>query len=87
MNDVAKKKTARAKSGNKLIYIFLAALIILYFIIYIVPGLTGALKKTEVLEYGNMQVTDNVTPDIYCSQKCRLKSSFTMPIIRSCKPG
>lgn len=60
-NDVAKKKTARAKSGNKLIYIFLAALIILYFIIYIVPGLTGALKKTEVLEYGNMQVTDDVT--------------------------
>ena len=39
--------------------VFILALISLYIVIYAVPGLTGALTKTEILEYGNLEITDS----------------------------
>ncbi|WP_027398278.1 HlyD family efflux transporter periplasmic adaptor subunit [Anaerovorax odorimutans] len=42
-------------------YVFFVALILLFLIIYAFPNLTGALKKTVILEYGGIQVTDDVT--------------------------
>lgn len=40
---------------------FFTTLIILFIIIYVFPNVTGALKKTEIIEYGSLQVTDHVT--------------------------
>ena len=41
--------------------LFILSLIALYIIIYAVPGVTGALTKTEILQYGNFRTTDNST--------------------------
>lgn len=41
--------------------LFLCTLIALYITIYAVPGVTEALTKTEILQYGNLKVTDSVT--------------------------
>lgn len=41
--------------------LFFMTLIILFIIIYVFPNVTGALKKTEIIEYGSLQVTDHVT--------------------------
>ncbi len=61
--DYNSEKKRRGVFGRKTkwIYLFLIIAVVLYSIIYIIPGLTGALKKTEVLQYGNMQVKDDVT--------------------------
>lgn len=40
---------------------FFTTLVILFIIIYVFPNVTGALKKTEIIEYGSLQVTDQVT--------------------------
>jgi len=50
------------KKGRKIIlYFFVLALIGLYVVLYAVPSLTGALTKTEILQYEAFQVTDETT--------------------------
>lgn len=49
------------KKKKRLILLFCTTLVILFTIIYVFPNVTGALKKTEVIEYGSIQVTDRVT--------------------------
>lgn len=49
------------KKRKKLLVLFCATLVILFIIIYVFPNVTGALKKTETIEYGSLQVTDQVT--------------------------
>jgi len=44
-----------------IIGVFLLSLIALYIIIYAAPGVTGALEKTEILQYGSLKISDNVT--------------------------
>lgn len=41
--------------------IFAGAFLLLYSIIYLIPGVSGALKKTEVLNYGELMVSDELT--------------------------
>ena len=43
------------------IALFILSLLALYVIIYAIPGVTGALAKTEILRYGNLKITDEVT--------------------------
>lgn len=49
------------KKKKRLIMLFCTTLVILFIIIYVFPNVTGALKKTEIIEYGSIQVTDQVT--------------------------
>ncbi len=49
------------KWKKRIIMLFCAALVILFIIIYVYPNVTGALLKTEIIEYGSLQVTDQVT--------------------------
>lgn len=49
------------KKKNLHIYLFFIILFLLFIIIYAFPNVTGALKKTVILEYGGIQVTDDVT--------------------------
>ena len=47
---------------KKLAFIlFILAGILLYTIIYVIPGVTGALKKTEIVNYGELTVIDDIT--------------------------
>lgn len=45
------------KIKKRTIYIFLLTLLALYVVIYIIPGLSGALESTAVLQYGKLKVT------------------------------
>lgn len=56
------------KKKKKSLVLFFATLVILFIIIYVFPNVTGALKKTEVIEYGSLQVTDRVTAYIVRSE-------------------
>lgn len=56
------------KKNRKLLVLFCTTLVILFIIIYVFPNVTGALKKTEVIEYGSLQVTDQVTAYIVRSE-------------------
>lgn len=50
------------KKGKRIpIYIFLISLLILFGILYVFPTVTGALAKTTVIEYGSLQVVNQVT--------------------------
>ncbi len=49
------------KKNKIVLAIFFALTVSLYFITSAAPNLTGALKKTEVLQYGGLQVSDEVT--------------------------
>ncbi|MDD2189571.1 MAG: HlyD family efflux transporter periplasmic adaptor subunit [Eubacteriales bacterium] len=49
------------KWKKKLVLLFCTTLIILFIIIYVFPNVTGALKQTEIIEYGSLQETDRVT--------------------------
>ena len=49
------------KTKNRLMMLFFFTLVILFVIIYVFPNVTGALKKTEIIQYGSIQVTDHVT--------------------------
>ncbi len=49
------------KKKKRLVVLFCMVLVILFIIIYVVPNVTGALKSTEIIEYGSIQVTDQVT--------------------------
>jgi putative membrane fusion protein len=48
------------KPKKRTIYIFIIALVTLYVVIEIVPFLTGALTRTEVLKYGEIKVEQEV---------------------------
>jgi putative membrane fusion protein len=49
------------KKRKRILVLFCTTLVILFIIIYVFPNVTGALKKTEIIEYGSLQVTDQVT--------------------------
>lgn len=49
------------KKTKKLIIIYILLIIVLGIITITIPQVTGALTKTEILEYENMQITDDVT--------------------------
>ncbi len=49
------------KKNKIVLAIFFALTVSLFFITSAAPNLTGALKKTEVLQYGGLQVSDQVT--------------------------
>lgn len=48
------------KLKKKVLLFFILAVVILGIITELVPELTGALTQTEILQYGNMQITDDV---------------------------
>lgn len=56
------------KWRKRIIMLFCTTLVILFIIIYVYPNVTGALKKTEIIEYGSLQVTDKVTAYIVRSE-------------------
>lgn len=51
----------KMKIKKRIMMLFFMTLIVLFIIIYVFPNVTGALKKTEIIEYGSLQVTDHVT--------------------------
>lgn len=51
----------KGKLNRILLYLFIIALLLLYAIIYLLPMVTGALTKTSLVEYGSLQVIDDVT--------------------------
>jgi len=51
------KKIAKRIIGG----LFIISIVALYVIIYTVPGVTGALTQTEILQYGNLKVSNDVT--------------------------
>jgi putative membrane fusion protein len=48
-------------AGRAIVAVFVLAVVVLYVVIYVVPDLRGALRKTAVLEYGNLAIYDDVT--------------------------
>jgi putative membrane fusion protein len=53
--------SALVKWKKRGMLIFIIAVVTLGIIIEVVPEVTGALTKTEILEYGNLQITETVT--------------------------
>ena len=50
------------KVAKRIIFgLFILSVVALYIIIYTVPGVTGALTQTEILQYGNLKVSNDVT--------------------------
>lgn len=49
------------KIKKKTVIIFILLLIILYVVIAVIPKLTGALTRTEVVEYGDIRIEDEAT--------------------------
>jgi len=43
------------------ILLFTGAFLVLYSIIYLIPGVSGALKKTEIINYGELTVSEEMT--------------------------
>ena len=43
-----------------ILLLFILSLIALYIVIYAIPGVTGVLTQTEILQYGNFRVEDDV---------------------------
>lgn len=62
---MSEKQTSRKKRNRKLnrylLLLFSASVMILYLIIYTFPDVTGALKRTKIIEYGSVQVKDSIT--------------------------
>lgn len=50
-----------SRKRNRTLLVFALIIIALYVVIRIVPSLTGALTGTELIEYGNLEVYDEVT--------------------------
>ena len=42
------------------VFLFILAFLLLYTIIYVIPGVAGALKKTEIVNYGELVVSDKI---------------------------
>lgn len=55
--------------------LFILASILLYTIIYVIPGVTGALKKTEIINYGELTVIDNITCYLVRNEKIYLSDT------------
>lgn len=49
------------KKNRLALTIFIIAVITLFAITYAIPSVTGALKKTEIIQFGGLQVIDEVT--------------------------
>jgi putative membrane fusion protein len=47
--------------GRVIVVVFILAVAGLYTVIFIIPDFKGALRKTAVLEYGNLEISDDVT--------------------------
>jgi putative membrane fusion protein len=56
-----KKKSKNLNMKNLFTYIFIAAVICLFIIIYILPNVSDVFRQTVVIEYGGIQVKDKVT--------------------------
>jgi len=56
-----KNKVKNINKKNIFAYIFIAAIIGLFIIIYILPNVSDAFKQTVVIEYGGIQVKEQVT--------------------------
>lgn len=41
--------------------LFFVAVLLFYIVIYVIPGVSGALEKTEIVNYGELKVTDQIT--------------------------
>ena len=60
---------------KKLIIIYLAAILLLAIIIYLIPSLVGMLEKTYIAEYGALSVTEETqvllvrNEEVYVSEK------------------
>src|SRR5665648_1212753 len=52
--------------------LFILACILLYTIIYVIPGVTGALKKTEIVNCGGVTVIDDITCYVVRNEKVYL---------------
>lgn len=53
--------SALIKIKKKVLLLFIIAVVILGIITEVVPEVTGALTQTEILQYGNLQITDQAT--------------------------
>ena len=52
----------KQKNSKKLpVIVFLASLLLLFVVIYVLPTVTGALTQTSFVEYGSIKTTDEVT--------------------------
>ncbi|MDR3242701.1 MAG: hypothetical protein LBT34_02080 [Clostridiales Family XIII bacterium] len=50
------------KKKNKIaVFLFVFSLVGLYVVIYVIPGVTDSLRRTTVLEFGHLPVSDTVT--------------------------
>lgn len=49
------------KRKKKTVILYIAALVILYIIIYIIPTVTGALVSSYTIEYGELKISDEIT--------------------------
>ncbi len=49
------------KKRKRTLFVFALIIIVLYIVIGVVPSLTGALAGTELVEYGNLQLSDDTT--------------------------
>lgn len=50
-----------AKKNRKPAYLFVLTLVLLYIVTYTIPGVTGILKGTEILEPGSIRVSEDLT--------------------------
>jgi len=55
--------------------LFILACILLYTVIYVIPGVTGALKKTEIINYGELTVTDDIICYLVRNEKIYLSDA------------
>lgn len=60
------------KIKNKIVIIFVIALVSLYGIIYIIPKVTGALVSSYTAEYGELKITDDVPGYLVRNEKVYL---------------
>jgi putative membrane fusion protein len=51
----------KVKKKRRLIYPFIITVLVLFLIIYVLPTVTGALTQTSLVEYGSIQIVDEVT--------------------------
>jgi len=55
--------------------VFALACILLYTVIYVIPGVSGALKRTEIINYGELIVTDDITCYLVRNEKIYLSDT------------
>lgn len=55
--------------------VFALTCMLLYIVIYVIPGVSGALKRTEIINYGELTVTDNITCYLVRNEKIYLSDT------------